>query len=476
MKRALSSTLLLSTLLSVSLMPSAYAEEKAAVEILPITIISTPDSDPPKEKRPSISTSLQKNHQTIDLISTPAEPSIPVDDLRRFIEVFDELKRNYVDELSDATLIQNAIMGMLSNLDPHSKYYSAEQFQKIKNETSGKESSIGITLRAESQDDHDTKGAMVIKTIAPNSPAEKAGLQIGDRIVTIDQTPTDQLTVAQAEQRLQGKKGSPVRLEFFHNGELKERQIVRADIALPSLEKARRYGQFAYLSLSRFQEGSSEEIADALLALEIESKTANTPIQGMILDLRNNHGGLLSAAIDVADLFLTQGVITYTTGQATQHQKQYLATEREILADTPLIILINQQSASAAEIVAGALQDHQRALIVGENSYGKGSVQYAVPLNNGDAIRYTIARYYTPDGKSIQDEGITPDIFIPDLKVSPKTDRNGIDKRSHSHEDHFTQQKRYLLENDYPLYESILLLEGITRYPQLNSAKENRDI
>ena len=475
MKRALSSTLLLSTLLSASFMPYAYAEEEAAVEVLPITIISTPDNDKPKEKQPPVNTSAQKSHETIDLISTPAEPSIPVDDLRRFIEVFDELKRNYVDELSDATLIQNAIMGMLSNLDPHSKYYSAEQFQKIKNETSGKESSIGITLRAESREDQ-SKGAMIIKTIAPNSPAEKAGLQIGDRIVTIDQTPTDQLSIAQAEQLLQGVKGSTVQLEFFHKGELKERQIVRADIALPSLEKARRYGQFAYLSLSRFQEGSSEEIADALLALEIESKTANTPIQGVILDLRNNHGGLLSAAIDVADLFLTQGVITYTTGQATQHQKQYLATERELITEIPLIILINQQSASAAEIVAGALQDHQRALIVGENSYGKGSVQYAVPLNNGDAIRYTIARYYTPDGKSIQDEGITPDIFIPDLKVSPKTDRNGIDKRSHLHEDHFTQQKRYLLENDYPLYESILLLEGITRYPQLNSAKENRDI
>lgn len=475
MKRALSSTLLLSTLLSASFMPYAYAEEEAAVEVLPITIISTPDNDKPKEKQSPVNTSAQKSHETIDLISTPAEPSIPVDDLRRFIEVFDELKRNYVDELSDATLIQNAIMGMLSNLDPHSKYYSAEQFQKIKNETSGKESSIGITLRAESREDQ-SKGAMIIKTIAPNSPAEKAGLQIGDRIVTIDQTPTDQLSIAQAEQLLQGVKGSTVQLEFFHKGELKERQIVRADITLPSLTKARRYGQFAYLSLSRFQEGSSEEIADALLALEIESKTANAPIQGVILDLRNNHGGLLSAAIDVADLFLTQGVITYTTGQATQHQKQYLATERELITEIPLIILINQQSASAAEIVAGALQDHQRALIVGENSYGKGSVQYAVPLNNGDAIRYTIARYYTPDGKSIQDEGITPDIFIPDLKVSPKTDKNGIDKRSHSHEDHFTQQKRYLLENDYPLYESILLLEGITRYPQLNSAKENRDI
>lgn len=475
MKRALSSTLLLSTLLSASFMPYAYAEEDAAVEVLPITIISTPDNDKPKEKQSPVNTSAQKSHETIDLISTPAEPSIPVDDLRRFIEVFDELKRNYVDELSDAILIQNAIMGMLSNLDPHSKYYSAEQFQKIKNETSGKESSIGITLRAESREDQ-SKGAMIIKTIAPNSPAEKAGLQIGDRIVTIDQTPTDQLSIAQAEQLLQGVKGSTVQLEFFHKGELKERQIVRADITLPSLTKARRYGQFAYLSLSRFQEGSSEEIADALLALEIESKTANAPIQGVILDLRNNHGGLLSAAIDVADLFLTQGVITYTTGQATQHQKQYLATERELITEIPLIILINQQSASAAEIVAGALQDHQRALIVGENSYGKGSVQYAVPLNNGDAIRYTIARYYTPDGKSIQDEGITPDIFIPDLKVSPKTDKNGIDKRSHSHEDHFTQQKRYLLENDYPLYESILLLEGITRYPQLNSAKENRDI
>ncbi|GGZ82431.1 carboxyl-terminal protease [Ignatzschineria indica] len=475
MKRALSSTLLLSTLLSASFIPYAYAEEEAAVEVLPITIISTPDNDKPKEKHSPVNTSAQKSHETIDLISTPAEPSIPVDDLRRFIEVFDELKRNYVDELSDATLIQNAIMGMLSNLDPHSKYYSAEQFQKIKNETSGKESSIGITLRAESREDQ-SKGAMIIKTIAPNSPAEKAGLQIGDRIVTIDQTPTDQLSIAQAEQLLQGVKGSTVQLEFFHKGELKERQIVRADITLPSLTKARRYGQFAYLSLSRFQEGSSEEIADALLALEIESKTANAPIQGVILDLRNNHGGLLSAAIDVADLFLTQGVITYTTGQATQHQKQYLATERELITEIPLIILINQQSASAAEIVAGALQDHQRALIVGENSYGKGSVQYAVPLNNGDAIRYTIARYYTPEGKSIQDEGITPDIFIPDLKVSPKTDKNGIDKRSHSHEDHFTQQKRYLLENDYPLYESILLLEGITRYPQLNSAKENRDI
>ena len=463
MKRAFSHILLLSALLSASSIAVANSEENAPIDLLPISIISSSDSDEPNGKSSTISASPKKSYETIDLISTPAEPTIPVDDLRRFIEVFDELKRNYVDELSDTTLIQNAIIGMLSNLDAHSKYYSAEQFQKIKNETSGKESSIGITLRYENREDNTHKGAMVIEAIAPNSPAEKADLHIGDRIVTIDQTPTDQLTLEQADQLLQGTKGSSVQLEFFHKGELKEHHIVRADIALPSVAKAKRYGQFAYLALSRFQENSNEEIADTLLALEIEAKTAEAPIKGVILDLRDNNGGLLSAAIDVADLFLKQGVITYTTGQAIQHQKQYLATEREILAEIPLIILINQQSASAAEIVAGALQDHKRALIIGENSYGKGSIQYAVPLNNGDAIRYTIARYYTPNGKSIQTDGITPDISIPDLKIA----QNMIfPKKYKGITDLFTQQKRALLENDYLLYESILILEGITRYPQ----------
>ncbi|PWD82915.1 S41 family peptidase [Ignatzschineria cameli] len=461
MKRAFSYTLLLSTLLSLSLNPLAYAEPKAA-----------------QEQRESMG--------PIDLISTPAEPTIPVDDLRRFIEVFDELKRNYVDELSDATLIQNAIIGMLTNLDPHSKYYSAEQFQKIKNETAGKESSIGITLQyaakeqtLEGEKSVAKQRTLIVQAVAPNSPAEKAGIAVGDRIVSIDQIPADQLSLKQADAMLQGEKGTNVHLEFFHQGELQERTILRADISLPSVTQAKRYDQFAYISLSRFQESSSEEIADALLALEIEATTEANPIKGMILDLRNNNGGLLSAAIDVADLFLNQGIITYTTGQAAQHQKQYLATEREILAEVPIILLINQQSASAAEIVAGALQDHQRALIVGENSYGKGSIQYAVPLNNGDAIRYTIARCYTPNGQSIQDEGITPDITIPDLKVSPKMKSDNLQGKRRSADrdkassERFIQQKQYLLEHDYPLYESILLLEGITRYPQSTSAKGN---
>lgn len=422
---------------------------------------------------PSLITGGTANNIALKRLPIPElTPDITLsEDFLLFKKIFEEIKHNYVDEISDEALIKNAITGMLSNLDPHSTYYSAEDFERIQTQTSGTFAGIGIELNAS----HKEVGLAITK-VFKNSPASGADLQIGDLITHIDGQAVIDLEYKKALTLLQGKVGSSVTLSLLRQGMPLEVTIIRDTIKTPSLSQSMLYNnEFAYILLDRFQKESDQEIINALAELRIEAESQNTQIRGVILDLRDNNGGLLSASAEVADLFIREGLITYTDGQAEKHQNRYIATDGDILEGLPLIILINAQSASGAEIVAGALQDHARAVIIGENSYGKGSVQYAVGLTNGQAIRYTVARYYTPKGRAIQSHGITPDIIIPSIKASVVKNvqpQREINRPGHLENPQTTTESARapanfssMLKDDYVLYESLNIMRAITAFP-----------
>lgn len=422
---------------------------------------------------PSLITGGTANNIEIKLLSTP-EPAPDItqsQDFLLFKEIFEEIKNNYVDEISDEALIKNAITGMLSNLDPHSTYYSAEDFKRIQTQTSGTFAGIGIELNASQ-----AETGLAIAKVFKNSPASDADLQIGDLITHIDGQAVVDLEYKKALSLLQGKVGSPVTLSLLRQENPLDVTIIRDTIKTPSLSQSILYNnEFAYILLDRFQKESDQEIIDALTELRAEAESQKREIRRVILDLRDNNGGLLSASAEVADLFIDEGLITYTDGQSEKHQNRYIATKGDILAGIPLIILINAQSASGAEIVAGALQDHERAIIIGENSYGKGSVQYAVGLTNGQAIRYTVARYYTPKGRAIQSQGITPDIIIPSIKASvvkSAQPQREINRPGHLESMQTTTESvrmpadfSSMLKDDYVLYESLNILRAMTAFP-----------
>lgn len=416
--------------------------------------------------------SSEVSPESIELISAPdhdaiQESTLPLEELRLFTEVLELLKNHYVDPVSDQTLIQNAIKGMIA-LDPHSKYYSKEAYQQLKNETSGSFSGIGVASYYD-----DETSSLIIDKIFPNSPASKADLKVGDGIQKINGIAVKNIDASKRESSLQGDIESEVSLTIIRENQEFDLSLIRAKIQTQSLSIAHLYHDgLAYFKLDRFQEKSDEEILNALMTLEIEAQTQNTHIRGAILDLRDNRGGLLNAAIAVADLFLDEGLITYTDGQSERFKTRYEAKKGEIIPNIPLIVLLNAQSASGAEIVAGALQDHQRAIIVGENSYGKGSIQMVQPLKNGDAVRYTSARYYTPNGHSIQNRGITPDLILPHIeaKIIQHYEPREIDNEGHL--DNLPQQKldqripanfsELIEQGDFLLYEALNILKAMS--------------
>ena len=420
----------------------------------------------------TISLKADSSPESLELISAPEDAKIPTEALLLFIEIFDQLKNNYVDPISDTVLIQHAINGMLA-LDPHSKYYTKEAFAKIQQQTSGTFAGIGIEFIPGKD-----PSTLLIQRVFNDSPAFDAGLKAGALIEEIDQVSVKSLSSDAYANAFQGEVGSMISLSIRRGEQSFKLSLTRDNVRTPSLSVANLYNnEFAYLRLDRFQLKSDEEIINALLELEIEAKTQQSRIQGVILDLRDNPGGLLSAAISVADLFLSEGLITYTDGQAEQFKVQYHAKKHDIISELPLLVLINAKSASGSEIVAGALQDHQRALIVGENSYGKGSVQIAKPLKNGDAIRYTSSRYYTPKGRSIQNFGITPDVIIANINValSEKEPHREINNQGHLDNPHDPSKNMrmpanfaYLIEQgDYPLYEALNILRAMSTMQSL---------
>ena len=333
-----------------------------------------------------------------------------------FGEVLEKISKEYVDEVDQSKSMDSAINGLLQSLDPYSAYMTPESFEGMQTETSGEFGGLGIEVGME---------AGVVKVISPidNTPALKAGLKAGDYIVKINSTQVQGKSLMEAVELMRGPVGSSIEITVRRRGVKKALifNIMREVIQVQSVKSELIDNNIGYIRLTSFNENSSEQIKE-----KINKLNKNKDLKGYILDLRNNPGGLLSQAIKISDFFLENGEIVSTRSRQASENRKWFAKKGDLTNGKTLIILINYGSASASEIVAGALKDHKRAIILGENSYGKGSVQSIIPLKNRGAIRLTIAKYYLPSGKSISEIGVTPDIEVTegsdDFKFNSETD------------------------------------------------------
>ena len=352
---------------------------------------------------------------TTNLSLSANEESI-YDKIDLFGEVLDKINKEYVEEVNQSDAMDAAINGVLQSLDPYSAYMSPELFKEMQTETSGEFGGLGIEVGME---------AGVVKVISPidNSPAEQAGVKAGDYIVKINGVQVQGKTLTEAVELMRGPVGSPIEITIRRIGEKKSFvfEIIREIIEVKSVKSELIDDKVGYIRLTSFNENSADQIKDIVKKFKKENN-----IDKYILDLRNNPGGLLSQAIRISDFFLDNGEIVATKGRKSNENRKWFAKKGDIINGETLLVLINYGSASAAEIVAGALKDHKRAIIVGENSYGKGSVQSIIPLKNKGAIRLTISKYYLPSGKSISGEGVTPDIVVEEdsdlFRINTETD------------------------------------------------------
>ena len=338
------------------------------------------------------------------------------DKIDLFSEVLDKINKEYVDEIDQNKVMDSAINGVLQSLDPYSAYMSPEMFNSMQTETSGKFGGLGIEVGME---------AGVVKVISPidNSPASEVGVKAGDYIVKVNNIQVQGKSLTEAVDLMRGPVGSDIEITIRRRGIKKALifKITRKVIEVQSVKSKTIDNKVGYIRLTSFNENSSAQIKDKIIEIN-----KNKKIKGFILDLRNNPGGLLSQAIKISDFFLDSGEIVSTKSRKKSENRKWFARKGDVIKGKPLIVLTNYGSASASEIVAGALKDHKRAIIIGENSYGKGSVQSIIPLKNNGAIRLTISKYYLPSGKSISEVGVTPDIEISeaneDFKMNTKTD------------------------------------------------------
>lgn len=337
-----------------------------------------------------------------------AEAATDYQQLQKFSQVMEMVRRTYVEEVTDEQLIDGALSGMLTSLDPHSTYMNKEMFKQMRVETKGEFGGLGIEITA------DDGGIRIVSPIE-DTPADRAGVKAGDLIVKIGDELARDLSLPEAVQRMRGKPGTPIMLTIFREGADKplEIKIVRDIIRVKSVKSDMMAPGYAYLRVTQFQERTGEQLAEQIKALK---KQAGGKLQGAVLDLRNNPGGLLTQAVAVSDLFLNGGNVVSTRSRASKNQS-FDAKPGDALDGVPLVVLINHGSASASEIVAGALQDHHRGVLMGVRSFGKGSVQSVVPLTDDTAIKVTTALYYTPSGRSIQATGIDPDIEVEQMVV-----------------------------------------------------------
>ena len=330
--------------------------------------------------------------------------ALPLDDLRTFAEVYGRIKDDYVEGVQDRTLLESAIRGMLSGLDPHSAYLDREEYRDLQVGTTGEFGGLGIEV---GMDDG------FVKVIAPidDTPAQRAGLQAGDTIVRIDDKPVKGLSLNEAVNLMRGKPGTEIRLSIVRSGEGRPFEVTleRDVIHVASVKSRTLEPGYGYVRISHFQARTTDDLLSAISALKKDNQGA---LKGLVLDLRNNPGGVLNAAVGVSDAFITDGLIVYTMGRLEDSKLQFKAGPDDVLSGAPLVVLVNGGSASASEIVAGALQDQKRALIMGTQTFGKGSVQTIVPIDDTTALKLTTARYYTPSGRSIQAQGIVPDIKL----------------------------------------------------------------
>lgn len=402
-----------------------------------------------------------------------AQNALPLEELRTFTGVLDAVKQDYVEPVKDKDLLENAIRGMLSNLDPHSAYLDPEAFQDLQIGTSGEFGGLGIEVGQENG---------FIKVIAPidDTPAQRAGIRTGDLIIRLDDTSVKGMPLSDAIAKMRGKPNTAITLTILREGAKKPLKIrvVREVIQVRSVKSRLLEPGFGYLRISQFQAKTAANLEEALQELNKQNQGA---LKGLILDLRNNPGGVLNGAIDVADEFLEEGIIVQTKGRGDSTEQTFKATAGDLLNKAPIIVMVNGGSASASEIVAGALQDHRRALVLGERTFGKGSVQTILPLGNGAAVKLTTARYYTPSGRSIQAEGIKPDIELKSLKLSADNEADSgslkeADLTGHLRNDGGNNTSTTttptsesgvnpdgaLAQSDYPLYEALNLLKGMT--------------
>jgi len=393
--------------------------------------------------------------------------TVPIDDLRTFTEVFARIKSDYVEEVDDKTLLENAIRGMLSGLDPHSAYLDAEEFTELQVGTSGQFGGLGIEVSMED-------GFVKVVTPIDDTPAKRAGVEAGDLIIRLDDTPVKGMSLSDAVKIMRGKPDTDILLTIVRNGLDKPLKITitRAIIKVKSVKKRMLEKGFGYTRITQFQSKTGPNLEQAISDLKKEN---DGPLKGLVLDLRNNPGGVLNAAFDVSNAFLTKGTVVYTEGRIEDSEMRFTAKPGDLLDGAPLVVLVNGGSASASEIVAGALQDHKRALIVGNKTFGKGSVQTILPMNSRAGIKLTTARYFTPNGRSIQAEGIEPDIVLDRLKVESaqqpsmgsvkEADLSGHLSNGNGHEEEKKaegeEKKISLASEDYPLYEALNLLKGM---------------
>ncbi len=406
------------------------------------------------------------------LAAQPEQQKIPLNDLQRFTAVVEHIRKYYVKPVDDSELFEHAIRGMLAGLDPHSSYLDPEEFSDLRVNTSGKFGGLGIEVTLEN-------GAVKVISPIDDTPAQRAGIKAGDLIIRLDETLVKGLNLKQAVDKMRGDRGSDILLTIIRKGESNPLKIkVTRDIIKVKSVKAKLLdNHYAYLRVAQFQTQSSEDLAKAIARLKKES---NNQLKGAILDLRNNPGGVLEASVKISDLFLdkdtigNKGLIVYTEGRLPGSKIEEKATTKDILNGAPLVVLVNEGSASASEIVSGALQDHKRALIVGTQTFGKGSVQTVLPLRDKHGLKLTTALYYTPAGRSIQAHGITPDIEIPNIKIpddaekSPnwftlrEADLQGhIENRQDTQTHNKTEKKKHLILEDYQLNEALNLLKAL---------------
>ena len=388
-----------------------------------------------------------------------SENQLPLDELRRFAEVFSSIKKSYVEPVTDQQLLEDAIAGMVRGLDPHSDYLIKEAFDNLQEHTNGEFGGLGIEVGMKD-------GFVHVITPLDDTPAQEAGIKAGDLITKLGDTPIQGMSLSEAVKLMRGKIGEPIRITIMREGVEApfEVELVRAAIKIRSVRSRLLEPGFGYVRISEFQANTGQDLLDALAKLQKDEV-----LKGLVLDLRNNPGGVLQAAVAVSDAFLDEGLIVYTEGRIARSELEFNATDDLAIGNVPLIVLINGGSASASEIVAGALQDQKRAVIMGTQSFGKGSVQTVVPLSEDRAVKITTARYFTPNGRSIQAQGISPDVVVEELQLdrqAPNLNQvREVDLAGHlENESEGAVQSSVqsdLASDDFQLYQALTMLKAL---------------